>query len=462
MAGHPTLGDVPSPNGAGTEPGPRLGEPPLAAPATAASDPYAAPIAGPASVPAATSTMPLPSTRLVSRMFESLHHRDFRIFYVGQLISVIGTWMQSVAQGWLVLTLTGSPFLLGVASAVRTVPILLLAVPAGIAADRFDRRGIVIAANTLMLAMSAALAILTLTGAVTFGWVLVLAIGLGIGNAFEMPTRQSMVVQLTGPRHLPNAIALNSLLFNGARVVGPALGGLIVAVAGPGVAFAINAASFVPVLVGLAVIHPQTRERSTARARGAVTEAFRYLRRERRVALLLALLAANTIFASGYVVLGPALAEELGQGPEGLGLVLSAAGVGAVAGGLRLAAVAGRGSQLRILVVAGIALGVGLVLLPFAGSFALTLALMLVVGWGMVTYSATSNTVIQTIVPDLLRGRIMSLYTVVMIGLLPIGSLILGALADRYGTALALGVGGALWAAIVGLAFAGSERLRTL
>jgi predicted MFS family arabinose efflux permease len=193
-----------------------------------------------------------------------------------------------------------------------------------------------------------------------------------------------------------------------------------------------------------------------------VTEAFRYLRRERRVALLLALLAANTIFASGYVVLGPALAEELGQGPEGLGLVLSAAGVGAVAGGLRLAAVAGRGSQLRILVVAGIALGVGLVLLPFAGSFALTLALMLVVGWGMVTYSATSNTVIQTIVPDLLRGRIMSLYTVVMIGLLPIGSLILGALADRYGTALALGVGGALWTAIVGLAFAGSERLRTL
>jgi MFS family permease len=457
MAGHPTLGDVPSPNGARAEPGPRLGEPPLASPDPAA-DPFAAPIAPPAVTPSPAA----PPQRLVTRMFESLHHRDFRVFYVGQLISVTGTWMQSVAQGWLVLILTGSPFLLGVTSAARTLPILLLAVPAGIAADRLDRRRIVIASNTLMMILSATLAVLTLTGSVTFGWVLALSMGLGIGNAFEMPTRQSLVVQLTGPRHLPNAIALNSLLFNGARVIGPALAGLIVAIAGPGVAFGINAASFIPVLIGLMLIRPRPAERSTLRARGAVAEAIAYLRAEPRVAMLLALLGANTIFASGYIVLGPALARDLGQGAEGLGLVLSAAGVGAVVGGLRLAASSGRGGQGRVLAVAGLGLAAGLLAIPFAGSFAVTLALMLVVGWGMVTYSATSNTVIQTIVPDLLRGRIMSLYTVVMIGLMPAGSLILGAIADRLGTAPALGIGGAVWGAIAALAFAGSARLRTL
>ena len=449
---------MPSPNGARAEPRARLGESPLAPPPDPASDPFAAPIAA----PTATPSVPVPSGRLVSRIFESLHHRDFRIFYLGQLISVTGTWMQSVAQGWLVLILTGSPFMLGVASAARTLPILLLAVPAGIAADRLDRRKIVIAANLLMMLLATTLAILTLTGTVTFSWVLVLAIGLGIANAFEMPTRQSLVVQLTGPRHLPNAIALNSLLFNGARVVGPALAGVIVAVAGPGVAFAINAVSFIPVLVGLTVIRPRAAERSTVRARGALAEAIAYLRAEPRVALLLAMLGANTIFASGYVVLGPALARDLGQGAEGLGLVLSAAGIGAVVGGLRLAASSGRGRQARVLAVAGLGLAAGLLAIPFAGSFLVTLALMLVVGWGMVTYSATSNTVIQTIVPDLLRGRIMSLYTLVMIGLMPVGSLILGAIADSVGTAPALGIGGAVWGAIAALSFAGSARLRTL
>jgi MFS family permease len=395
-------------------------------------------------------------------MFAALHHRDFRIYYAGQLVSVTGTWMQSVAQGWLVLLLTGSPFLLGVAAAARTLPILFLSVPAGIAADRLDRRAIVLAANSAMLVLSAALAILTLTGTITFAWVMVLAIGLGIANAFEMPTRQSLVVQLTGAGHLANAIALNSLLFNGARVVGPALAGIIVATAGPGAAFAINTATFVPVIAGLLVIHPRPVARSTTRARGAVAEAVAYLRTEPRVAMLLGLLAANTIFASGYLYLGPSLAQELGQGAEGLGLVLSAAGVGAVAGGLRMAASAGRRRRARVLVSAGLVLAAGLIGVAFAGSFPITLALMLAVGWGTVTYSATSNTVIQTIVPDVLRGRIMSLYTVVMVGLMPVGSVVLGAIADRIGTAAALGIGGAIWAVIMSAGFGASKQLRAL
>jgi predicted MFS family arabinose efflux permease len=183
---------------------------------------------------------------------------------------------------------------------------------------------------------------------------------------------------------------------------------------------------------------------------------------EPRVAMLLGLLAANTIFASGYLYLGPSLARDLGQGAEGLGLVLSAAGIGAVAGGLRLAASAARRRRARVLVAAGLGLMAGLVAVAFSSSFALTLALMLVVGWGTVTYSATSNTVIQTIVPDVLRGRIMSLYTFVMVGLMPVGSVFLGAIADRIGTAAALGVGGAIWGLIMGAAFAASPRLRGL
>jgi len=451
MAGHPTLADVPTTKAASARSG------------AVPDDPAATVISESGSVePLAPAPLVGAEPRLLSRIFESLHHRDFRIFYTGQLVSVTGTWMQSVAQGWLVLLLTGSPFLLGVSAAARTLPILVLSVPAGIAADRFDRRLIVLVANLSMLILSAALAIMTLAGTVTFTWVVILAAGLGIANAFEMPTRQSLVTQLVGQRHLATAIALNSLLFTGARVVGPALAGIIVAAAGPGVAFAINTATFVPVVASLLVINPRQVERSTARARGALNEAIAYLRVEPRVAMLLGLLAANTIFASGYLYLGPSLARDLGQGAEGLGLVLSAAGVGAVAGGLRLAASARRRRRARVLVTAGLGLAIGLTAVAFSGVFALTLALMLVVGWGTVSYSATSNTVIQTIVPDVLRGRIMSLYTFVMVGLMPIGSLFLGAIADRIGTAAALGVGGAIWGLIVALAFAASPRLRGL
>jgi MFS family permease len=451
MAGHPTLGDVPSPEAA-AERGAAPADPLAPIPTSPASIDRSGPVAAPVET----------EVRLLGRMFESMHHRDFRIFYAGQLISITGTWMQQIAQGWLVLTLTGSPFLLGVAAAARTLPILLLSVPAGIVADRMDRRKIVIAADLVMMALSIALAALTLTGAVTIAWVLVLGAGLGAANAFEMPSRQSLVVQLTGPRHLANAIALNSLLFNSARVIGPALAGLIVAAAGPGVAFAVNSFTFVPIIAGLLVITPRPVERSTSRALGALAEAVAYLRTEPRVAMLLGLLAANTIFASGFLFLGPSLARDLGQGAEGLGLVLSAAGVGAVIGGLRMAAQGRRRRRARILLVAGLGLAASLIGVGVAGSFPATLVLMLAVGWGTVTYSTTSNTVIQNIVPEVLRGRIMSLYTVVMVGLMPIGSLILGAFADRIGTAVALGIGGAIWGVIVGLAFAGSARLRGL
>jgi MFS family permease len=405
----------------------------------------------------ATSEAPV-----LRRTFAALEHRDFRIFFIGQLISVTGTWMQTVAQGWLVLILTGSPFLLGVTAAARSLPILLLALPAGIAADRFDRKLVIFVANTASLLFTIVLAALTLLGAIDAAGVIVLAFLLGSANAFEMTARQSFVVQLAGSRHLANAIALNSLLFNAARVVGPALAGIIVATLGVGAAFAINALSFLPVLVGLALIDPPRGEPMAGRVRGALGDLVRYLREERRVTWLLALLGANSIFASGHLYLGPALVRDLGQGAEGLGLLLSATGLGAIAGGLRLAATATRERRAGVLIVSGVMLGASLLAVSIAGSFPLTLILMMGAGWGMVTFNATSNTLIQTLVPDSLRGRTMSLYVLVMMGLMPVGSLLLGAIADVTSTAVALGVGGVAWGIIVVGAFLASPRLRSL
>jgi MFS family permease len=402
------------------------------------------------------------STRLVGRTFASLRHRDFRIFYVGQLISVTGTWMQQVALGWFVLELTGSLFLLGVTSAVRSLPILLFSFVGGIAADRFDRKRIILVANCVALVVTAILAWVTAAGRVDMAGILLLAFALGVTNAFEMPARQAYVVELVGRGDLMNAIALNSLLFNGARVIGPAIAGVLVAAFGPAAAFGVNALSFIPVIVGLLIIHPPVVVRTVGRARAAFAETMAYLRGETRLAGLLLLLAASTIFASGYLVLGPAIARDLGQGPEGLGLLLSATGIGAIAAGLLLASNGHRQGRAASLVVAGLVMAACLVGVAISRSFALTLLLLGGTGWGMVTFNATSNTLIQTIVPDSLRGRTMSLYTIVMLGLLPVGSLLTGAVADVAGVSVALALGAIVWGTIVVVAFATSPRLRSL
>ena len=398
----------------------------------------------------------------IRRTFVAFEARDFRIFWLGQLISVTGTWMQTVAQGWLILLLTGSPFILGVAAAARSIPVLLLVVPAGIAADRFDRRRIILATSAVATLASGALGVLTILGRIDVPTVLVIAIVLGITNAFEMPARQSYVSELIGQRHLANAIALNSLLFNAARVVGPAIAGILVALVGPGWAFALNALSYVPVMIGLVMIGVVHVPRVGIAARSAVPEALRYLRSEPRVAALLGLLGAQTIFASGHLILGPSLAQDLGQGAEGLGVLLSATGAGAVVGGLRLAATSDRSERWRVLLLAGIALAAGLVGVGIARSYAVTLLCFVVAGWGMVTFNASSNTLIQTIVPDRLRGRMMSLYTLVLLGLMPAGGLLMGALATHYGSAIALAIGGLAYGVIVAAAFALVRPLRAL
>jgi MFS family permease len=394
--------------------------------------------------------------------FVALEQRDFRIFWLGQLVSVTGTWMQTVAQGWLILQLTGSPFILGLAAAARSVPVLLLAFPAGIAADRFDRKRIVLTTNVIAAIAATTLGALAITGRIDVPMILVLAVILGITNAFEMPARQSYVSELIGRQHLANAIALNSLLFNSARVVGPAIAGILVALVGPGWAFLLNGVSFVPVIIGLFLISVVHVPRPAVAARSALPEVVRYLRSEPRISLLLGLLAAQTILASGQFILGPALAEDLGQGAEGLGVLLSASGAGAVVGGIRLAATAHRAQRWRVLLSAGLALGMGLAAIGIAQSYAVTLLCLVVSGWGTVTFNASSNTLIQSIVPDVLRGRVLSLYVLTLLGLMPVAGLFMGSLATAVGSAEAIAIGGLLYTLVVVAAFILARPLRRL
>jgi MFS family permease len=340
--------------------------------------------------------------------------------------------------------------------------VLVLGVPAGVAADRFDRRQLIIATSLVSTAVASLLAILTLSNRIDFGMVVALAVVAGAANAVELPARQSLVVDLAGRGQLANAIALNSLLFNGARVVGPALAGLIVAAYGPGWAFAVNAVSFVPVIIGLLMIGPGLAERARVAARGAIGELVGYLRLETRVGGLLLLLAFQTAFASGHLIIGPAVAVQLGARAEGLGFLLAATGLGAVVAGLRLAAFPDRGSRRPVLIGAGLLLAAALVAVGFSNAFGLTLGAFAAAGFGMVTFNATANTLIQTIVAERLRGRVMSLYTIVQLGLMPAGSLLMGALADKLGAAQALSIGGLLWGVTIVGAFGLSRRLRAL
>jgi MFS family permease len=424
------------------------------------------PEAAPGTVPeAAAATVPARRPRLPGRLrrtFVALEERDFRIFWLGQLVSVTGTWMQTVAQGWLILQLTGSPFILGLAAAARSIPVLLLAFPAGIVADRFDRRRIVITTNVVAAISATLLGALAITGRIDVPMILILAVVLGITNAFEMPARQSYVSELIGRQHLANAIALNSLLFNSARVVGPAIAGILVALVGPGWAFLINGVSFVPVIIGLLLISVVHVPRPGIAARSALPEVLRYLRTEPRIAMLLGLLAAQTIFASGQFILGPALAEDLGQGAEGLGVLLSASGAGAVVGGIRLAATAHHSRRWRGLLGAGLGLGLGLASIGIAQSYAVTLLCLVVSGWGTVTFNASANTLIQSIVPDHLRGRVLSLYVLTLLGLMPVAGLFMGALGSAVGSAGAIAIGGVGYTLIIVAAFVLSRPLRQL
>ncbi|MCS7315504.1 MAG: MFS transporter [Bryobacterales bacterium] len=397
-----------------------------------------APLSGPSPPPAGERAWP--------DLFRALRHRNFRLFLCGQLVSLVGTWMQSAAQSWLMYRLTHSEWLLGATWFCSQIPVFLLGPLGGVAADRFSRHRIVLLTQAAAMCQAFVLAALTLSAWVQPWHILTLATVLGVIYAFDMPGRQALLIHLAAKDDLLNAIALNSAAFNVARLLGPALAGVLVARYGEGVCFVVNGASFVAVLASLAAMRlpaPAARPRESPLEH--LKDGFRYAYRSAPVRTLLGLIGAASIAGMPAIVLMPFFADEIfGRGSQGMGFLLGSMGLGAVVGTLWLAG-KGRTSQLpRVILASSLMLGVALVLFAISPSYYLALALMPVVGFSVMRQNASANTLIQTLIPDCYRGRVMALYAMMVVGLGPFGSLLAGALAHRIGARGAVLLGGLL------------------
>ena len=386
--------------------------------------------------------------------FAALKHPNYRLYFAGQLVSLIGSWMQSTAQGWLVYQLTGSKVLLGTVAAVGSLPMLLLSVWGGSVADRHSKRGIVFLAQTAMMLLAFAFAALVWSGRIQPWHILVLAALGGAAMAFDMPARQAFTVEMTSREDLMNAISLNSSVFNGARIVGPAVAGLLMAHVGMAWCFFLNGISYLAVLASLLLMRlpgfvPPQAPPSTGRH---VLEGFVYVAGHRRVRLVLLLLSVTGIFGWSYSVLLPAYAVDLLHvGERGYGLLLSANGLGALLGALTVATY-GRRLNPRRLIFGGLwGFSAMLVLLSVVRWFPLVLVCMMAAGWGMLLCFSTSNTVIQTSVSDAMRGRVMGIWALVFGGLMPLGGLEAGLLSQAVGVPMTIAIG-AVVCASAGLA----------
>jgi MFS family permease len=374
----------------------------------------------------------------------ALRHRNFQLFFSGQLISLTGTWMQSVAQAWLVYRMTKSALLLGTVGFASQIPVFLVAPLGGITADRVNRQRLVIATQTTSMILAGILAWLTLSGHIHVWHIFVLAALLGVVNAFDIPGRQSFLIDMVGKEDLMNAIALNSSMFNGARVVGPAVAGILVARIGEGWCFAANAISYIAVLIGLLLMKVRSVPRISNRSPiEDIIEGFRWVNRTKIIRSLLFLIGLVSLVGMPYTVLMPVFADKiLHGGARGLGILMGATGVGALFGALTLAAKTGIKGLGRWVTITCATLGISLFLFSFSTSFWLSAALLLPCGYSMMLQMACSNTLIQTIVPDHLRGRVMSLYSMMFMGMAPFGAFFGGALANRIGAPMTVAVGG--------------------
>jgi MFS family permease len=393
----------------------------------------------------------------------SLRARNYRLFISGQLISLIGTWMQTVAQAWLIYRLTGSAALLGLIGFAGQIPVFVLAPLGGVIADRVNRHRVLIATQTSMMVLALLLAALTLSARVAVWEVFTLAALLGVANAFDIPARQAFVAEMVEREDLANAIALNSSMVNGARIVGPAIAGLVVAAVGEGWCFLINGLSYVAVLAALLRMHvkPSGAPSSMPSAWDSIVEGFAFAWQKTPVRALLLLLGLVSLMGMPYSVLMPIFAEEiLHGGPDSYGLLMSASGVGALAAAATLTvrkSVRGLGRW-----VALSAAGFGVCLIGFSVSRALWLSALLLVpaGFCMMMEMASSNTLIQSMVPDRLRGRVMAVYSMMFMGMAPLGALMAGFLATRLGAPATVAAGGVVCIA-GGLVFgAGLPQLR--
>jgi MFS family permease len=384
----------------------------------------------------------------------ALKHRNFQLFFSGQLISLVGTWMQNVAQAWLVYRLTGSSLLLGAVGFASQFPVFLVAPLGGIVADRKNRQRVVIGTQVASMLLAFILAGLTLSGRVQVWHIFVLAVLLGVVNAFDIPGRQAFLVDMVGKGDLMNAIALNSSMFNGARIIGPAIAGVLVAKIGEGWCFFANAVSYIAVIIGLVMMRVRAHAVSTAEGSplAHILEGFRWVRQTKPIWALLLLLGLVSLVAMPYTVLMPIFADQvLHGGAQALGILMGATGAGALLGALTLASRTGVRGLGRWVAYSCGGFGVSLILFAFSRNFWLSVGLLLPVGFCMMLEMSSSNTLIQAMVPDVMRGRAMALYSMMFMGMAPFGALLGGAIADRLGApvTVAMGavasLGGAIW-----------------
>jgi len=372
-------------------------------------------------------------------------HRNYRLFFSGQLVSLMGTWITNVTQGWLVYSLTHSPLLLGVTSFAGQIPVFFLAAFGGAISDRFDRRRLLLITQTLACAESLALAVLTLTHLITIWEIVCLALFQGFINAFDVPARQAMTVEMVGREDLRHAISLNSMMFNLARIVGPTVAGILIALAGAGVCFALDAASYGAVIVSLCLMAFAAKPlRKHAQPFKSVLLGFRYAWGEREIRVSLLLIALCSAGGASYLPLLPAIARDvLHQGSEGLGFLYGAVGMGALLGAYALARVPDR-HLFATPVVAACCFGLSLIAFSQSHIFRLSWLLLLPSAFSLMLLGGSTNTIIQLLSRDDMRGRVVAFYAMGFMGMMPWGSLILGWVAEHVGTGLAVTVGGCI------------------
>jgi len=391
----------------------------------------------------------------MAHLVRALRHRNYRLFFGGQTVSLIGTWITRVATSWLVYRLTNSALLLGVVGFASQIPMLILAPFGGVLVDRWDRRRILVVTQILSALQSLALAVLAMTNVITVAEIIVLQLVQGVINAFDTPGRQAFVVEMVEePGDLPNAIALNSSMFNASRIVGPSVAGVLIAVVGEGWCFMIDAISYVAVIASLLAMRfvRVQREARHSLMREELRAGFSYVFGFPPVRALMLQVALVSVMGMPYAILMPAIASSvLHGGPHTLGILMTSTGVGALLGTVYLASrhtVLGLG---KVIVAATIGLSAGLIAFSFSHTLWISLAVLPLVGAGMMLQAASANTILQTVVDEKLRGRVMAFYTMAILGTQPIGSLAAGIVADRIGAQMTILIGavfclaGGLW-----------------
>lgn len=394
--------------------------------------------------------------------FGALEIPVFRNYFLATIVSNIGSWMQILAQGWLILELTNSPFYLGLVGLVRAVPTIALSLVGGVLADRFSRTRILMITQTVMALSSLVIALLTVTGLITVWHILVISFISSVFFAVDNPTRQALVPDLVGRDRLTSAIGLNSAAWNAAAIIGPSVAGILIAVVSISGAFFLNAASYIPVLIVVAMIPPLERAAQSSRSMlRQLSEGLGYIRGDRAIWGILLLIAIPSLTARPYTQMMPVFARDiLGLGATGFGVLMAASGLGALAGALITASLGGFPHRGWLLVAVTLALGVSLLGFSQSTWIVTSIALVVVVGGASTLMMSLANTLLQGIVPDAMRGRVMSVYTLIAGGLMPLGSMLLGSLGEVIGVPFAVGLGGAVTIVVAIIFVRGLEDVR--